>query len=164
MSSPAKQEKDGGEQTWFVDDVCSQRAVSDGLLRSRSRYLSAERVLDNPHLTSGQRAAISVILPETGWTVAANRDMLHGMLLNPDGNYRAMAAFRNRAAIMADPQLAALAASDPSGAVRAQMWNSDSTSPAPAEDGLDATHAKWNPEYAQYECPTCYDRWDCGER
>lgn len=23
-------------------------------------------------------------------------------------------------------------------------------------------HAKWNPEYAQYECPTCYDRWDCG--
>lgn len=25
-------------------------------------------------------------------------------------------------------------------------------------------HAKWNPEYAQYECPACYDRWDCGER
>lgn len=24
-------------------------------------------------------------------------------------------------------------------------------------------HAKWNPEYAQYECPTCYDRWDCGK-
>lgn len=23
-------------------------------------------------------------------------------------------------------------------------------------------HAKWNPEYAQYECPACYDRWDCG--
>lgn len=66
---------------------------------------------------------------------------MHGMLLNPDGNYRAMAAFRNRAATMADPQLAALAASDPSGAVRAQMWNSDSTSPAPAEDGLDATAA-----------------------
>ena len=25
-------------------------------------------------------------------------------------------------------------------------------------------HAKRNPEYAQYECPACYDRWDCGER
>lgn len=105
----------------FVDDVCGERAVSDRLLRSRTKWADTEDILENPYLTETQRSALSADTPDSGFTHVSDRETLRAMLFRPEEGYRARAVARNRDMVRADPELGELARTDPSDLVRGYL-------------------------------------------
>lgn len=105
----------------FVDDVCGERAVSDRLLRSRTKWADTEDILENPYLTETQRSALSADTPDSGFTHVSDRETLRAMLFRPEEGYRARAVACNRDMVRADPELGELARTDPSDLVRGYL-------------------------------------------
>ena len=105
----------------FVDDVCGERAVSDRLLRSRTKWADTEDILENPYLTETQRSALSADTPDSGFTHVSDRETLRAMLFRPEEGYRARAVARNRDMVRTDPELGELARTDPSDLVRGYL-------------------------------------------
>ena len=105
----------------FVDDVCGERAVSDRLLRSRTKWADTEDILENPYLTETQRSALEADTPDSGFTHTSDRDTLRAMLFRPEEGYRARAVARNRDMVRADPELTELVRTDPSDLVRGYL-------------------------------------------
>lgn len=87
----------------FVDDVCGERAVSDRLLRSRTKWADTEDILENPYLTETQRSALSADTPDSGFTHVSDRETPRAMLFRPEEGYRARAVARNRDMVWAGP-------------------------------------------------------------